>query len=266
MTLGLNGRLGNQMFQYAAVLALAKLLNYDYCIPDVPPSEDPTRRFELDKGFNITAKKTDDFTFVEHRYTENIIQPDPLLWKNRDVPDNIDLFGYFQSEECFKNIKGLIRTEFQFKDDIYEEANNLYTSLIGKNEEGISVHVRRTDYVNNEHNHPLQGDDYYIPALKKFEANYNKFLIVSDDIDWCRQYSPFQSEKFIFIENTNHFVDMCLMTLCTHNIISNSSFSWWGAWLNPNPNKIVVAPKTWFGPSLINKNPNFHLPPSWILI
>jgi len=115
--------------------------------------------------------------------------------------------------------------------------------------ETVSLHIRRGDYLRTQDHHPVCSLDYYMDALSKFRDKEYKFIVFSDDVDWCRNNF---NEDFIFTEGNTDYEDMWLMSLCDHNIIANSSFSWWGAWLNDNPNKRVIAPKKWFGPSYSN--------------
>jgi hypothetical protein len=102
--------------------------------------------------------------------------------------------------------------------------------------------------------------EYIQAALKQFSDDQYTFLIFSDDIEWCKQVFP---DGVVFIEGNNQYKDLCLMSLCNHNIISNSSYSWWAAYLNQNKNKKIVAPSNWFIPAkpLTDLYPN-----NWIII
>ena len=115
--------------------------------------------------------------------------------------------------------------------------------------------------MNLPNHHPACNLGYYKEAIKLMDVN--KFIVFSDDMSWCKE--NFVGDEFIFMENNSDYIDLWLMSLCDNNIIANSSFSWWGAWLNQNPNKKVIAPKKWFGPA-INHNTKDLIPESWIII
>ena len=119
---------------------------------------------------------------------------------------------------------------------------NKYSIL---NENTVSLHVRRGDYINKENYHPLQTIDYYKNAYDIINENSINVLILSDDVNWCKKNIKFNNISYI--ENETNIIDLYIMSLCKHNIIANSSFSWWGAWLNENKNKKVICPINWFG-------------------
>ena len=116
----------------------------------------------------------------------------------------------------------------------------------------ISIHVRRQDYVHLQHVHVLQDNNYYKKAIdiltKKIGKDY-KLVIFSDDITWCKNNNIFTNHNCYFVEGNEDYIDLYLMSMCTHHIIANSSFSWWGAYLNEIEEKLVVAPAKWFGPN-----------------
>ena len=140
-------------------------------------------------------------------------------------------------------------------------------------EEVIFLHVRRGDpgladkrgfkwaYVNLAHQHPVQPLEYYEKALAEFDESL-PVVVFSDSIEWCKEQEFFQNDRFMFSEpEDTHsdgalvpYLDMCLMSLCDHAIIANSSMSWWGAWLIQNPNKKVIAPSMWFGSDYADKD------------
>ena len=124
------------------------------------------------------------------------------------------------------------------------------------------MHIRRTDYTTSNGYHPVQTVEYYKKALEII-GEYDKLFIFSDDIEWCRNNLKF--DNMIFIEGNTDIEDLYLISLCKHNIIANSSFSWWGAWLNKNPNKKVIAPSKWFG-DMANLNESDIVPEGWIRI
>ena len=126
------------------------------------------------------------------------------------------------------------------------------------------MHVRRGDFIHKQHFHPLLPLEYYKAGVQETATkNSNCILVFSDDIDWCKQV--FGGDRRIkYSTNKNPFVDMCAMSMCNNHIIGNSTFSWWGAWLNPNPTKIVVAPKGWFGLGYAHWTIKDLFPDSWI--
>ncbi len=128
-----------------------------------------------------------------------------------------------------------------------------------------SIHVRRGDYLNSPNHHPVQNMNYYMKAIKQMPKD-SIFLIFSDDISWCKANFPDVPEKFIFVEGNADYEDLLLMSLCKNNIMCNSTFSWWGAWLNKNPNKKVIAPSVWFGPAYANHNTEDLYCEGWIKI
>ena len=130
------------------------------------------------------------------------------------------------------------------------------------NGKSISLHVRRTDYVTSNGFHPVQTVEYYNKAIETI-GSYDQILVFSDDINWCKENLNY--DNVLFVENQDNLEDMWLMSLCDHNIIANSSFSWWGAWLNQNKDKIVIAPKNWFG-SQSNLNDLDIIPNNWVKI
>jgi len=123
-----------------------------------------------------------------------------------------------------------------------------------------SLHVRRTDYVQKAGFHPPCSMEYYEKALSIIEGNV---LVFSDDLDWCKE--TFLGDRFTFISGNRDYQDLFLMSMCKNNIIANSSFSWWGAWLNTNLNKKVIAPKKWFGPHLKESSDDIY-PNTWEVI
>ncbi len=152
--------------------------------------------------------------------------------------------GYFQSEKYFEKIKSDIRKEFQFciRDD---EVSEYLHSIERAN--SVSVHVRRGDYLSGNKK-LLFETDYYRNSIDYIYSKINEplFVIYSDDIAWCKEYFSFVNGKVIYVDNMPHaYYDMYLMSKCKHNIIADSSFSWWGAWLNNNADKIVLCPAKW---------------------
>jgi hypothetical protein len=200
-------------------------------------------------------------------FIENIFSYDARIEK---TSSKCFLSGYWQSPLYFKSVECLIRQEFTFPTKLSKE-NSIILKMI-KNFNSISLHVRRTDYVNNV-NHEIHGVcsiEYYMKAISIICANVNYpfFFIFSDDIKWVKQNLKINSKCVFVSGNTgsNSYIDMQLMSFCKHNIIANSSFSWWGAWLNSNFNKIVIAPQKWFNDENINSQTSDLIPDTWIRI
>lgn len=254
--LGKTGRLGNQMFQYAATKSAAINCNSLFAIP--------IENHELSNWFNIDCK----FYSLEQNlslinklkyYNEAIFHYDSRF---QTITDNTTLFGYFQSDKYFEKYEHIIRKDFTFKDQILDNVATFMKDLSGQ-KEIVSVHIRRGDYVNLQQFHPLCSEKYYNEAMNIMGDC--KFLIFSDDIQWCKNTFG-NSRDIIYSDLPSHISDLCAMTMCDHNIIANSSFSWWGAWLNNNKNKKVVAPARWFGESYSDKNTKDIYCESWIKI
>jgi hypothetical protein len=164
--------------------------------------------------------------------------------------DNVYLEGYWQSEKYFSNIESQIRSLYTFP-EITDKSNLDLADKI-KSCNSVSIHIRRGDYL-SEKNAPMHGNictkAYYDNAIKYISENVAnpQFYIFTDDAEWARQ--QYKGEEYTIVDQNhadNSFRDMQLMSMCKHNIIANSSFSWWGAWLNPNKDKIVTAPPKWF--------------------
>jgi len=175
--------------------------------------------------------------------------------------------GYWQSEKYFIDIKNIITEELSLKKKYIDEIEKNLINKI-KNNNSVSIHIRRGDYVNDKTTNLHHGTcplDYYHRAIKIILANNKKsiFFIFSDDIDWVKKNLKLLHPSF-FISGNKDYEDLFLMSLCKHNIIANSSFSWWAAWLNNNPNKTVAAPKKWFNNP--HQNTKDLIPKPWIKI
>ncbi len=270
----LQGGLGNQMFQYAAARALAERNNTNVVLDLSWFDQDfdlgsTSREYELScfvldaitpKSKNTIRQKLQGrFAKI---YTEPHFHCDPAF---TDLPKNTVMSGYFQSEKYFHDIRGILLQDFLWA----KEPNGKNKDLLGQIEGdrlSVSVHVRRGDYVSNKSAakfHGLAGIDYYKAAVKMVAEQLESLnlYVFSDDPDWCKKNLKFTQPTTYISHNNDGSEDMRLMKACKHNIIANSSFSWWGAWLNENPNKIVIAPKKWF--SHPESNTKDVIPGSW---
>jgi hypothetical protein len=236
--LGQMGRLGNQMFQFAALKGIARNCDFEYCIPP-SQSKDEWKEHQLFNPFKLTSTTQLNVQYIDiDRPT--IIESSFFFDENifNKCPDWVSIRGYFQSEKYFKHIEDEIRSDFAFKEEILEPCTKMISQL---EVSPIALHIRRTDYITNPNHTPLELY-YYQKALQQFDNE--PVLVFSDDPEWCNQQQLFSSDRFFIAEVNSNYVDLCLMTLCSGHIIANSSFSWWGAWLATN-NK-VVAPSGWF--------------------
>jgi len=240
--LGRMGRLGNQLFQIASTLGIAK-------------------NNSLSVGFtnwaysNYLKKELPNF----YGNIKSIFNVNEFCFSNIVVNDNTDIIGYLQSYKFFSNIN--IQDIFELKDDL----KKLYSHFEFKN--SVSIHVRRGDYLNNTHVYPILDLYYYESSLKilnEIGINNPKIYIFSDDIMWCK--SNFNFENQFFIENNDDIIDLFIMSECENNIISNSTFSWWGAFLNKNPYKKVICPSIWFNNTneIVNFKYDDLIPENWI--
>jgi len=260
--LGRLGRLGNQMFQYAALRGIADKQGVNYCLPLYQQAvNDGT-------GVMLRTELFDCFTMetVTQLHIQNIDSDRPILSEgsfhfNEEMFSNsfdwVSLWGFFQSEKYFKHVEQIIRKDFTFKDEIREPCEEMMENIDDK---VVGLHIRRKDYLTNP-NHIFVGMEYYEKALSKFSDD-TEVIVFSDDPEWCLQQPLFSDDRFMVSENDNGYVDMCLMSMCSDFIIANSSFSWWAAWL---ANKgTVIAPKKWFPND--DKNTKDLYPETWEVI
>lgn len=239
------GLFGNQMFQIAATIGYAKKHGISYRLPKWF-----TDGFDLSEIFKGPFGTVDQIETEEYRYYDMYYTEIPKS------EGNLRLDGYFQNEKYFKGAEVEIFEIFRPK----IESNFREWNVSG---DVCSLHVRRGDYLKYPLIHTNLSKNYYEAAIEIMKSNgFSTFLIFSDDIEWCKQ--NFIGGEFIFSENRTNYQDLVLMSSCDSHIIANSSFSWWGAWLGKNPDKIVVAPDTWFGPE--GPNPYEIVPEKWIKI
>jgi hypothetical protein len=262
--IGFNGRLANQMFQFASTVGIARNLGYN--------PKFPIENFLQNKGhheynggkllecfdipniyFTSLAEISNTLKYV---YQESSFNFNP---ETQSLPDDINLNGYFQTERYFKNSGKEIRKIFTFRKDIVEKANDIVKIEVNS----TCVHVRRGDYLSSPNHHPVQTLSYYQSGMEAIGDS--KFYFFSDDITWCKENFNYLEDKAIFLDIENPYVSLFLMTQCKNHIMSNSSLSWWAAWLGGDKeSQIVVAPNNWFGPSLSHNNTEDLYLPSWI--
>jgi hypothetical protein len=254
-TLGTMGRLGNQMFQYATLYAIAKQNNYDFGVPRSKVNNtNEYSKFYLPEIFNLSAKDSSN-TNNQKRFVEKKHDYDPYIFS---IEDDTDIWGYFQTEKYFKKYKEEIKKEFSFPKEIKNFCESFKKSFFNK--KIVSLHVRRGDYLKIPNIHPPCSLNYYQEAISQFDED-SLFLIFSDDIAWCIE--NFKGERYLFFQN-NHYTSLCMMSLCDGHIIANSSYSWWGAWLGGE--NLVIAPKNWFGQELNYKNTEDVYCDNWVVM
>ena len=241
----LQGGLGNQMFQIATTTALS-LRNNDIACFDIDG-----HRVGL-QGRDATNYKTNIHrNLLDYKLDTNIVfNQNGHHYEEIPYQENLKLVGYFQSEKYFEDYKEYILKLFEPTEEILKYINNKYGDILSKNT--CSINVRHGDYLRFPNHHPVCSVKYYEESLKHF--NDTTFLIFSDNMNWCK--STFIGNNFIFIEGEEDYIDLYLISMCKNNIIANSSFSWWGSWLNKNENKKIIAPSVWFGQTLSTLNTN----------
>lgn len=245
----IQGGLGNQMFQYAIARSLSIKFQENFFLDLNFYKQNNFRKFLLGEFENIQLK---EFTpeFHQNKFLRVLDSFDFINFQKNEFSYYLD--GYWQTEKYFKPFDSQIREDFEIKN-----FSNEYRDY-----ETTSLHVRRTDYLASNGYHPILPIEYYENAIESL-GKYEFLLIFSDDIKWCKSNLKF--ENMIFIENNNEIKDLKLMSECKNNIIANSTFSWWSAWLNSNKEKKIIAPKKWFGEKS-GLNSSEIIPLDWIKI
>ncbi|MCC6323941.1 alpha-1,2-fucosyltransferase [Candidatus Nomurabacteria bacterium] len=256
----LKGGHGNQMFQYARgrVLAIKYKTQLSIDLNYFKNKNFTPREYNLDQ-FNIKAK------IIEKSKIPFLLKYLLPVIKKINWNGNIYLDGYFQSEKYFKKYSDIIREDFTLK-EIPTKTEDLIKEI--KNCNSVCMHIRRGDYVGNKL-HQVQDIYYYKKAIMELEkkVKIDNIYIFSDDIIWCKENIKF-NYKITFVNkeelNITDVEELCIMTNCKYFIIANSSFSWWGAWLAPNKEKIVICPEKWYSNESIDTSD--LIPESWIRI
>lgn len=287
----LQGGLGNQMFQYA----MGRSISLDFN-QEVKFSIDSFFQYQTHNGFELNRVFGIELPLASPRELKKVLgvfRSTPImrraLAKNvlrvfrgpqyrADLESGYDpglimslgadayLHGYWQSEKYFSKYANRLREDFSFK-NVLDEKNAILMSLI-RNCNAVSIHVRRGDYVSNpkaSSTHGICSLDYYRNATQFIADKLQdvQFFVFTDDVQWVKE-NLISLHPNIFVIDHNpgleSYKDMQLMSACSHHIIANSSFSWWGAWLNPFKDKIVVAPKKWFA---TGRESHDLLPPAW---
>lgn len=287
----LKGGLGNQMFQYAAGRRLAYLHNvplkldlswFDDNLSGVTPRSYALGHFSIhaepatDQEISQLYEPQPDrirhlLNFINPCYRKTHIREqnfyfDPAILQ---LPDNIFLDGYWQSEKYFRHIAPVIRDEFTVRSEPVGRNRELMSTINGCN--AISIHFRRGDYVTDAKNVTRYGEysnDYYMRAVELVTLRVDRphFFVFSDDPAWVREHLTI-SHTMTQVDHNGPgkaYEDLRLMSLCRHHIIANSSFSWWGAWLNPRPDKVVIAPSRWFNDIAFDTSD--LIPASWLRV
>jgi hypothetical protein len=280
----LRSGLGNQMFQYAFFLQMQQWYGKENVKLDIDTYHWKAHNGrELDKVFGIDLRKdaapvslslqmADVGYSLKNRILRRLRGKKHqcyTFWRKlayedyRHLPDDIYLEGYWTEERYFYDVAGQVRSVFQFPEP-KDDTNKKYLSQI-ENSCSVGIHVRRGDYKKKSNSFPMCPAGYYREAVDFIEiGNPGQeflFFVFSDDIKWCKKNLSFLKNVQFIDHNvkTNSYKDMMLLAACKHQIMANSTFSWWAAWLNPNPDKIVIYPSS-------AKLTYASMPESWICI
>ena len=270
------GGLGNQMFQCALGLRLAIKFSEPLYFDLIHYKHQGSRTFELDV-FGFRSAEVSATTKFLIKLTNKFRQKDKSIYCEKSLardesvfktPHPVYLTGFFQSYWYFEDIKLEIKERFRFTKPL-GEANESIASVI-KELDFVSIHIRRGDYIywnNLDASHVLCGMDYYEKALGLIRQKVKdcKIFVFTDDAEWVKTNLAFEYTLIEGNTGKNSWKDMYLMSLCKRNIIANSTFSWWAAWLNSFDEKIVVAPKKWYG-NKTNEEFRELCPPEWLRI
>lgn len=273
----LKGGHSNQMFQYAAARSLAHRNKTDLQIDLIWYAD--TSKYDSPRQYELGS-----YTIQEHLYRPNIVTTitsrlhrtqhytEPSYTYDsafENLGANTYIEGDFQSEKYFLSIRPLLLQDFSYKNEP-SKSNKALLKKINADPQAVSLHIRRGDYANNKNVniiHGLKDIAYYKTALKELKKKVKNpnLYVISNDPAWCKKNLQLDAPMY-FVDNNDDLTggaeDMRLMRACKHNIMANSSFSWWGAWLNENPDKIVIAPKVWFQDESISTQD--LIPKSWI--
>ena len=243
----ITGGLGNQMFQYAAGYAETKKRRTVLKL-DLSAYSSGKRRYELGY-FMITAQKANSTDILLHKYF---------------LPTTY-IHGDFQGEKYFKNSIDALKQQYTLKNPITIQYHDLCTEILSTN--SVAVHIRRADYLDKQHRYTILEPTYYMKAMQYISAQIAqpKYFFFSDDIDWVKEHITYPADS-VFVSDGPYQdrEELILMSMCKHQIIANSTFSWWAAWLNKNPEKIVITPTRWFTDAY-TQDPDL-IPSSWIRI
>jgi len=305
ITISVVGGLGNQMFQYAAAKALACTHDVELVIDDSAFRSYPLRSFLLDRlqvpeaaeaaGRHSAAAplRANGFAAMQWRNRANRVLnrigvqklPPPRATYSEPhfhfdpnfvaLGRSVSLYGYFQSERYFADIADRLREYFQPRDALGPQALAM-ADAIARSDMAVSLHIRRGDYVKSAETarvHGALGAAYYRKALHVLQgavASPVTVFVFSDDPADAEAVLDFvPRDQLVHVRGNpdRPWEDMALMARCRHHIIANSSFSWWGAWLNPAADKVVIAPREWFTSAELRQRNTCDLyPPGWILV
>ena len=266
--LGNIGRLGNQMFQYAALRGIAATKGYDWCIP--PYNTKRIDNYSLANCFLMESVKSTNQYILDRGFAP-VVMEKHFHFDNELLelcPNDVSIHGFFQTEKYFQHIEDQIRSDFTFHEDLVKPVVGFLSDL----KDPIFLHIRRGDpnlidsrgfkwaYTECSDMHVPQSLEYYDQALKLFSED-QEVVIVSDSPEWVLEQELFKPDRF-YVSTPEEkypdgsytpYVDLCIMANCKGGIIANSTLSWWGAWLQNNTGKIV-APKKWYGPTYADKD------------
>jgi len=251
----LQGGLGNYMFQIATTFSLSKDYGFNCAF-------NSKNYLKVHKGIENYRNNIFRNVNFDEKLTYNEIYNEPSFnYEKIKINDNTLLKGYYQTEKYFLHNRNEILNLYTPSKKDLDYIKQKYGKIL-KNET-CSIHIRRGDYLNLQTYHPLCTMHYYNNAITDVGED-NLFLVFSDDIEWCKE--NLKGQNFVFIENEKDYIDLYIMSMCNNNIIANSSFSWWGAWLNDNKNKIVTIPSLWFGPAKGNTPTKDIYSEGWVKI
>lgn len=282
----LRGGLGNQMFQYACGFALSMETGVDYCLDTSEVLRD-TRHGGFVLSELTPSALASDYSYnkimqfkrriikrfpVFSALSKDIYQESSLTFKLIKFDKSIPTFyldGYWQSEKYFSQYRDQLLKDFTPSYDLPFAIKNILMEIDSC--ESTSIHIRRGDYLLDptaNRTHGVLPIEYYQKAMDYIKKHRNpKFFIFSDDPEWAKEQFTFSDAVVVsgLQEGiSKQSIDLHIMRHCKHNIIANSSYSWWGAWLNNNPDKIVVAPRNWFRDETLSTDT--LLPENWIKI
>jgi hypothetical protein len=242
-------RFGNQLFFVAATMGVAIKNNTEYGFTSNMGHS----------GINYQSIFKNDLPITDY-IPEVKYHQQQFSYYNIIINEDVEIFGYFQSEKFFKHIEDLVKKQFEFKDTVVDLVKLKYSNI----SDSCTIHIRRGDYVSQPNHHPLLPIEYYDNYINNYSEG--NIYVFSDDIEWAKE--QFIGDKYLFpsFEQDNDLNCFVLMSLAKSSLIANSTYSWWAAWLNQNPNKKIYTPDhaKWFGSSYSYLDTKDMIPDNWI--